>query len=84
MTIENKTTVTLEIMGNLLKPNQSMDYPERAFDKLSIHSDIGSCMITTEYSQRSIENYGKLVAEEGSKKNEYGMKNIIVSSLKAE
>lgn len=84
MLIENKTAVTLKIRGNLLEPNQSMDYSERAFDELSIHSDIGSCTITTEYSQRSIENYGKLVAKEGKKKNERGMKNIIVSSLKAE
>ena len=51
------------------------------FNTLDIHSEIGSCVITTEYGQRSFRNYGKLVAKEGRKKNENGMKNILVSSI---
>lgn len=80
MTITNKTTVTLEILGGKLKPNESREYVEMMFNTLYIISEIGSCVITTEYGKRSIKNYGKLVAKEGSKKNEHGMKNIIVSS----
>lgn len=81
MTIINKTAVTLEIMGVILNPNESREFSEMVFNTLDIHSDIGSCVITTEYSQRSFRNYGKLKAKEGRKKNEHGMKNIIVSSV---
>jgi hypothetical protein len=81
MTVTNKTSVTLEILGGSLKPNESREYTEMMFNTLDIHSEIGSCVITTEYGQRSFRNYGKLVAKEGRKKNEHGMKNIIVSSI---
>ena len=80
MTITNNTSVSLKIMGNNLEPNETREFPEMCFNTLSIHSDIGSCIITTEYSQRSIENFGKLVAKEGEKKNDDGMKEIIISS----
>lgn len=81
MTITNNTSVTLEILGNRLAPQTSQEFTERAFNTLDIHSEIGSCTITTEYSQRSIRNFGKLVASEGSERNERGMLNIIVSSI---
>lgn len=80
MTVTNKTSVALEILGGSLKPNESREYTEM-MNTLDIHSEIGSCVITTEYGQRSFRNYGKLVAKEGRKKNEHGMKNIIVSSI---
>ena len=81
MTVTNKTSVTLEILGSELNPNESKEYPERMFNTLDIHSEIGSCTITTEYGQRSFINYGKLVAKEERKKNDNGMKNILVSSI---
>ena len=62
MTITNKTSVSLKIMGSSVGPNETREFPENAFNTLSVHSDIGSCVITTEYSQRTIENFGKLVA----------------------
>ena len=81
MTVTNKTSVTLEILGSELKPNESKEYPEMMFNTLDIHSEIGSCTITTEYGQRSFINYGKLVAKEERKKNDNGMKKILVSSI---
>ena len=81
MTVTNETSVTLEILGSELKPNESKEYPEMMFNTLDIHSEIGSCTITTEYGQRSFINYGKLVAKEERKKNDNGMKNILVSSI---
>lgn len=81
MTITNKTSVTLFILGGELKPKESREYPEMSFNTLNINSDIGSCIITTEYSQRSFRNFGKLVAKEGRKKGEHGMRNILVSSI---
>ncbi len=81
MTVTNKTSVTLEILCSELKPNESKEYPEMMFNTLDIISEIGSCTITTEYGQRSFINYGKLVAKEGRKKNDNGMKNILVSSI---
>lgn len=81
MTVTNKASVTLEILGGTLEPNESREYPEMMFNTLNIHSEIGSCVITTEYEKRSFRNYGKLIAKEGRKKNEHGMKNILVSSI---
>ena len=80
MTVTNKTTVALEIMGEVLNPNESREYTEMMFNTLNVHSEIGSCVITTEYAVRSFRNYGKLKAEEGTEKNEHGMKEIIISS----
>lgn len=80
MTVTNKTTVALEIMGEVLKPNESREYPEMMFNTLNVHSEIGSCVITKGYAVRSFRNYGKLKAEEGTEKNEHGMKEIIISS----
>lgn len=51
------------------------------FNVLDIHSEIGSCVITTEYGQRSFRNFGKLVAKEDREKNEHSIKNILVSSI---
>lgn len=81
MTVTNKTSVNLEILGGILEPSQSREYTEMMFNTLSIHSEIGSCVITTEYGHRSFRNYGKLVAKEGQKENEYGLKDIIISSI---
>lgn len=52
MTITNKTSVTLEILGTKLKPNESQEYTEMMFNTLDIHSEIGSCVITTELALR--------------------------------
>ena len=49
------------------------------FNTLNVHSEIGSCIITTEYGKRSFKNFGKLKAREGRKKNEHGMKNVLIS-----
>ena len=81
MTVTNKTSVTLEILGRILKPNQTKEYPEMMFSTLDIHSEIGSCIITTKYAERHFKNSGKLVAKEGNKKDKYGMKNILVYSI---
>lgn len=81
MTVTNKTTVALKILGGSLKPNESREYPEMMFNTLDIHSEIGSCVITTEYGQRRFKTYSKLVAKEGRKRNKHGMKDIIVSSI---
>ncbi len=81
MTVTNQTTVTLEILGKPLEPNQTHVYPEMMFNTLDIHSEIGSCVITTEYAKRYFRNFGKLAAKEGTERNEYGMKNILVYSI---
>lgn len=81
MTVINKSPVTLEILGGNLNPNESREYTEMMFNTLNIHSEIGSCVITTEYGERSFRNYGKLFAKEGEEENEDGIKNILVSSI---
>lgn len=81
MLVTNKTSVDVVIHGGTLKPKESKEYTEMGFNTLDIHSEIGSSVITTEYGTRNIKNYGKLVAKEGRKKNEHGMKNIIVTEI---
>ena len=78
MTVTNKTSVTIFILGGGLKPNETSEYSEMMFNTLDIHSEIGSCVITTEYGKRSFKNYGHLIAKEGRKNNKDGMKNILV------
>lgn len=81
MLVTNNTSVNIEIYGGILKPKESGEYTEFGFNTLDIHSEIGSSVITTEYCRRSIKNYGKIVAKEGRKKDEHGMKNIIVTQI---
>ena len=81
MKVTNKTAVTLEILGGTLEPQESREYREMMFNTLDIHSEIGSCVVTTEYGIRSFRNFGKLVGKEGHRKNEYGMKDILISSI---
>ena len=81
MTITNKASVSIEILGRILVPNESEEFLEMMFNTLDIHSDIGSCVITTEYGKRYFRNFGKLQAKEGRKKNKDGMKNILVTSV---
>ena len=80
MKITNQVAVELEIGGTILAPGQSQDFHEATFNRLSVHSESGSVEITTEYSQRSFEAFGKLKVREGESRNEYGMKEVIIFS----
>lgn len=81
MIITNKTSVTLKIPGGKLQPNQTREYNEMIINTLNIRSEIGNCIIRTEYDERIFECYGKLVAKEGNKIDKNGMKNIIIYSI---
>lgn len=81
MTVINKSPVTLEILGGRIESNDSREYTEKMFNTLNIFSAIGSCVIMTEYGERSFRNYGKLFSKEGDEENEDGMKVILVSSI---
>jgi hypothetical protein len=78
MTITNNTHIDLYISGKVLNPNETCEFSESMFNTLNIHSDIGSCVITTEYGKRSFKYFGNLKAKEISQKNSDGMKDIIV------
>lgn len=80
MTITNKASVTLEILGDCLPPNETREYSKRgSFD---ICSEIGCCGITTtKDNKRRVTNYGKLVAIEGGEKDNNGLRRIIVYSI---
>jgi len=81
MKVVNKTPFTLTISDSDIEPNESKEYTEMMFNTLSIHSDAGSCIITTEYRKRSFRNFGRLVAKEGRNKDEHGIKIIFISSI---
>lgn len=85
MTIENRTTEYLYIDGKSLAPGRRMKCDKKvALWPVSIESDIGRCKIVNGLNKRHITNYENLLAKEGEEEDENGMKNIIVSSLKAE
>ena len=42
-----------------------------------MQSEVGSIIITTEYSQRNFEIFGKIKVKELKETNGYGMKNIL-------
>lgn len=82
MLVTNKTSVDIVVSGGILKPKETREYIEMGFNTLNIHSEIGSAVITTEYCTRSIKNYGRIVAKEARKKDNHGMKIIIVTEVK--
>lgn len=81
MVITNKTKVVLYIEGERVKPNETYEKTEMVFDTVNIHSQRGSCIITTEYAKRSFKNYGKIFAKETSGKDNQGKKKIIVKEF---
>lgn len=81
MTVKNKTSVTLYILGTNLEPNETREYQELVLNTLNIHSDIGSCVITTVFDRRILKNFGKLFAVEGEDIDRDGMRNVLVYSL---
>ena len=82
MTVKNETAVTLKALGKEILPKESAEFSEMMFNTLDIHSDIGSIIITTEYSKRNFENFGKLFAIESKVKDDNGMRKIIVMEIK--
>jgi len=81
MTVTNKSTVTLRILGCNHEPNETKEYPEKAFSTLGIYSAIGSCVIMSIHGERIFRNYGRLVAKEEAKKDAHGMSNILIASI---
>ena len=67
MNITNNTNVELYINGIFLKPNKSHLYQVQIFDRLNIHSDIGSCVIILEYYEKLIRTFGSLKIKEQNK-----------------
>ena len=76
MTIINKTPFTIKVLGRdvdpvEIKPNTSFDIFSRMFDVISIHSNVGSCIITVAYGERKYEHFGYLSIEEEGKQKIY-------------
>ena len=81
MTITNKTLVTLYCEGQPIAPNETKTFMEHCFDTTSVHSSIGSCEITTEYSQRTFHNWGNIYANELDEKGEDGLKKVEILEI---
>ena len=81
MKIENNLkSVDIKARGTWIKPGMIETFDEHIFDTISIHSEIGSVEIVTEYCQRIIKCFGNLVAEEKNEMDETGFKIISVRS----
>lgn len=64
LTIENKTSTTLKILGEdlkpqLLLPNEIRQFFSRLNGFTSVHSKIGSCIITSDYGKIDTELFGE-------------------------
>lgn len=82
MIILNKSNVELHINGNEVVPGAEYDAAEMMFQDLSIHSDIGSVEVVTEYSTRYFSCYGRLTAyESDSTKDTSGLPQIIIEEV---
>lgn len=79
MRIANQSGYNIDIDGNTISTGEEYEADEMMFNSVSIHSDIGSVEITTEYSKRSFRNYGNLKAyEDETLKDAQGLPQINV------
>lgn len=78
MLIINRTEVPIVIDHEEIKTDESYECYEHMFDTTTVFSDIGSVEITTEYSKRSFDTYGKLMAIETKQVDSQGLPVIII------
>ena len=79
MRIANQSGYNIVIDGNTISTGEEYEVDEMMFNSVSIHSDIGSVEITTEYSKRFFQNYGNLKAyEDAVLKDAQGLPQINV------
>lgn len=84
MTIINKTSYDITVSdGRVICPKESIFVSENIFNTLSLHSEIGSCIITTKYSCHSFRNFGKIIVYEDEKSTRLNnaKKDIIISEV---
>lgn len=63
ITVVNNTKYDLDIGNNKLLSNGRVTLANRIFDTYYILSDAGSIVITSEYGNNIIRNYGNLITE---------------------
>lgn len=84
MTIINKTSYDITVSnGRVILPNESIYEPETVFYTISLHCEIGSCIIES-LATRYFKNFGKIIVYEGEKSSvslDDGKKDIIISEV---
>lgn len=58
MVIFNNSDTPITVGENQIMPNTWAYYLERVFDTINIHSDYGSAVLTCEYKDVHIKNFG--------------------------
>ena len=82
MIIHNNTDTILMIDHNRILPEEEYDTDEMMFNTVNVFSDIGAVEITTEYSKRSFDCYGNLIAEELEDRDDQGLRHINIRRKK--
>lgn len=82
MVIHNNTDTILTIDKNKIQPGETYDTYEMAFNTVNVFSSIGAIEITTEYSKRSFDCYGNLIAEELEDRDDQGLRHINIRRKK--
>ena len=70
---KNNYKNTVYVNNNSIAPNESREIVENVFNTVDIHCNSGSSVITTEYCERYIRNYGSIEVKEGLEKDSNGM-----------
>lgn len=78
MTIINKTTCTIFVGESDIRPNETVIFWDGVFTPAVISSELGACVVSTEFTKRKFYNQGKMKAREIDEKDSVGMKKIIV------
>lgn len=67
--------------GDTILPKKSGFVITHIFDTLSLHSEIGSCIVTTRYSSLSFQSFGKINVFEDKESKTNNKLNIIISKI---
>ena len=78
MTVINHTTVSLEILGEEVKPQGFFAVDENAFSTVHVHSEIGSGIINTDYEWQNFRTFGGIEICELPRKDKNGKRIVVV------
>lgn len=80
MIITNNTNHIIYIDDVAIAPKSSYECEEHQFNTVNIHCDIGSCIITTEYSKRTFSDFGNIKVVELEDKDSHGLHRLSIVS----
>ena len=78
MTITNKSSLVLTVLGKEIKPGQTRDFAAKYDTGVIVSSDEGRCKVYTEDGKVKFKYEGNLTARYGMRKDKRGHKSVNV------